>query len=211
MCRMLLTIGKSSDLSPYLDFLYDMANNGKNNPHLDGFGYVLYRKGEIIVKRSVDPIEKEQNLYGNVLLAHARKISSSEKSINNTQPFVSSIMSFAHNGTIKGLGREDRSDSYLFFKMILEGFAKGVTNARQKEFSSINFLITDGNYAAAYREARENLGYFSLFYKTEGDRFTVSTEEMDGKWYEIENRTLVVFRNGNVNEYAVGDVVPQVI
>jgi len=49
--------------------------------------------------------------------------------------------------------------------MILKGFATGITNVRQREFSSINFLITDGNYAAAYREAREETGYFSLFYR----------------------------------------------
>jgi predicted glutamine amidotransferase len=211
MCRMLLTIGKEADLSPYVDFLYEMANSGKNSPHLDGYGYALYTKGELTVKRSIKPIEKEEGIYGKTLLAHARKISSSVKTINNTQPFVSSNISFAHNGTIKKLETKDRSDSYIFFNMILKGFATGITNVRQREFSSINFLITDGNYAAAYREAREEMGYFSLFYRLEGDRFTVSTEAMDGKWYEIENRTLVVFRNGRVSEYSVGDEVPPVI
>lgn len=208
---MLLSIGKNSDLSSYFDFLVHMAKNGLNAPHNDGFGYVLYNKGQISVKRSVDEITPETDLYGSTIIAHARKISSSSKSIINTQPFVNGMISFAHNGTIKGLGDSRRSDSYFYFKKILKSFPEAIENIRQMDFTSINFIITDGIYAAAYREARVDKGYYSLFYKIDEERFTVSTEVMDGKWYEIENQTLVVYRNGKVKEYSARDVVPAVI
>ncbi|MGC8562302.1 MAG: class II glutamine amidotransferase [Thermoplasmata archaeon] len=211
MCRMLLSIGKYSDLTPYMDFLYDMANNGKHAPHLDGFGYVLYSKNEITVHKSIDPIQRVEGVYGNTLLAHARKKSSSGKTLINTQPFLTENVSFAHNGTIKGMGKKGKSDSYYYFKMILKSFPAAVTRIRESDFTSANFLITDGTYAAAYREVRKEPGYYSLFYQLEDERFTVSTEEMSGKWFEVEDKTLVVFRNGRVSEYKADDVVPGVI
>lgn len=211
MCRMFLTIGNYGDLTPYMDFLYDMANEGKHAPHHDGFGYVLYLQNEITAYKSVDPIRKVNGIYGTTLIAHARKKSSSTKSIINTQPFLSDNVSFAHNGTIKGLGKKGRSDSYHYFKMVLKGLPSAITKIREMEFTSMNFIITDGTYGAAYREVRKEPGYYSLFYKIEDDRFTVSTEAMGGKWYEIEDKTLVVYRNGRVNEYKADEVVPGVI
>ncbi|MFG1445942.1 MAG: hypothetical protein AAE975_02060 [Thermoplasmatales archaeon] len=211
MCRMLLSIGKYSDLTRYMDFVYDMANDGKHAPHHDGFGYVVYSKNEITVHKSIDPIRKVEGIYGNTLLAHARKKSSSGKTLINTQPFLAGNVSFAHNGTIKGLGKKGKSDSYYYFKMVLKGFPAAVTTIRESDFTSANFLITDGNYAAAYREARKEPGYYSLFYQLEDERFTVSTEPMNGKWFEVEDRTLVVFRNGRVSEYKADEVVPEVI
>ncbi len=208
---MILSIGKSTDLTPYLDFLNEMARNGYNAPHNDGFGYAIYNKGEVTVKKSIEDIRTERGLFGSTILAHARKISSSSKTINNTQPFVSGMISFAHNGTIREMGDKNRSDSYFYFKKILKSFPAAIENIRKMDFTSINFIITDGNYAAAYREARENKGYYSLFYKLDEDRFTVSTEVMDGKWYEIENQTLVVYRDGRIKEYNSKDVVPSVI
>ena len=211
MCRMFLSIGKSSDLTPYMDFLYDMANEGKHAPHHDGFGYVLYSQNEIATYKSIEPIKKLNGIYGTTLMAHARKKSSSVKSIINTQPFLSDNISFAHNGTIKGLGKKGKSDSYYYFKLILKGFPAAITKIREMNFTSMNFTITDGSYGAAYREVRKEPGYFSLFYKLEEERFTVSTEPMGGKWFEIEDKTLVVYRNGRVNEYKANDVVPEVI
>ncbi|MEM0136181.1 MAG: class II glutamine amidotransferase [Thermoplasmatales archaeon] len=211
MCRMLLSIGKYSDLTQYMDFVYEMANGGKHAPHHDGFGYVLYAKNEITVHKSIDPIKRIDGVYGNTLIAHARKKSSSGLTIINTQPFLSDNISFAHNGTIKGMGKKGKSDSYHFFRMILKGFPAAITRIREADFTSLNFLITNGTYAAAYREVRKEPGYYSLFYQLEDERFTVSTEVMSGKWFEIEDKTLVVFRNGRVNEYKAADVVPGVI
>ncbi len=211
MCRMLLSIGNYSDLTPYMDFVYDMANEGKHAPHHDGFGYTLYSKNEIMVQKSIDPIKKIEKLYGTTLLAHARKKSSSAKTIINTQPFLSDNISFAHNGTIKGMGKKGKSDSYHYFRLLLKGFPAAITRIREMEFTSINFIITDGSYGAAYREVRKEPGYYSLFYRLEDERFTVSTEEMGGRWFEIEDKTLVVFRNGRVVEYKADDVVPEVI
>ncbi len=211
MCRMLLSIGEYSDLTPYMDFVYEMANSGKRSPHHDGFGYVLYTKNEITVHKSTDPIQRVEGVYGNAIMAHARKMSSSTKSIINTQPFISDNISFAHNGTIKGLGKKGKSDSYHYFKLILKGLPAAISGLREMDFTSINFIITDGTYAAAYREAKEDLGYYSLFYQHEGGRFTVSTEAMGGRWFEIENKTLVVYRNDRVTEYRADDVVPGVI
>ncbi|MEM0128238.1 MAG: hypothetical protein QXO03_04035 [Thermoplasmatales archaeon] len=211
MCRMLLTIGKYSDLSPYMDFLEQMANEGKGAPHHDGFGYVLYTRDETIAERSIEPIRKTNNLFGTALIAHARKISSSTKNIVNTQPFTFGNLSFAHNGTITGLGKRGTSDSYNFFKMVIKDLPSAVASVREMKFTSINFIITDGRYAAAYREVRIDPGYHSLFYKVDEDRFTASTEEMNGKWYEVLDKTLVVYRNGIVNEYDAGEIFPSVI
>ncbi len=208
---MLLSIGKFTDLTPYFNFLNEMAQRGIKAPHDDGFGYVIYNKGLVEIKKSVNHIAPEEGLFGSTIIAHARKISSSSKTINNTQPFLNGMISFAHNGTINNLGDKNRSDSYFFFKKIIKNFPEAIVNMRNMDFTSLNFIITDGNYAAAYREAREDRGYHSLFYKIDDDRFTVSTEVMDGKWYEIENQTLVVYRNGRVKEYSSKDVVPSVI
>ncbi|MEM0073553.1 MAG: class II glutamine amidotransferase [Thermoplasmatales archaeon] len=211
MCRMLLTIGKFSDLSPYMDFLVQMADEGKGAPHHDGFGYVLYTKNETIALKSIEPAKKVPDLYGTALIAHARKISSSTKSIVNTQPFTHGDLSFAHNGTIKGLEKRGTSDSFNFFKMIIKDLPSAVSTVRDMKFTSLNFIITDGRYAAAYREVKTEPGYYSLFYKIEEDRFTISTEEMSGKWYEILNKTLIVYRNGRINEYDASDIFPSVI
>lgn len=211
MCRMLLTIGKYSDLTEYMDFLYDMANQGKQAPHSDGFGYVVYSKNEIFAEKSIDPIRKVSGIYGTSLIAHARKKSSSKKTIINTQPFLSDNIAFAHNGTVKGLAKRGKSDSYNFFKQVLKSLPAAISSIREMNFTSINFIITDGSYAAAYREVRKDPGYYSLFYRFEEERFTVSTEVMGGKWFEIEDKTLVVYRNGRVNEYKADDVFPGVI
>ncbi|MGC8645455.1 MAG: class II glutamine amidotransferase [Thermoplasmata archaeon] len=211
MCRMLLTIGRFTDLTPFMDFLEQMANEGKGAPHHDGFGYVLYTSKEIIAERSVEPVRKMSGLYGTTLIAHARKVSSSTKKLVNTQPFTHGNLSFVHNGTIAGLAKDGKSDSYSFFRMVLKDLPSAIATVREMKFTSLNFIITDGQYAAAYREVRKDPGYHSLFYKVDEDRFTVSTEEMSGKWYEIVDRTLVVYRNGRVNEYDARDVFPSVI
>jgi len=211
MCRMLLTIGQFSNLSPYMDFLEQMANEGKGAPHHDGFGYVLYYGSEIKAERSVERARKVADLYGTALMAHARKISSSTKKVVNTQPFTLGNISFVHNGTISGLAKDGRSDSYNFFRMVVKDLPSAIATVRGMNFTSLNFIITDGKYAAAYREVRKDPGYHSLFYKADEDRFTVSTEEMSGKWYEIVDKTLVVYRNGRLSEYDAADVFPSVI
>ncbi len=217
MCRMLLTTGRNSDLSPYLDFVYEMAYRGNKAPHTDGFGYAVYTKNQVYVKKSIPPenaerpVIGENELFGETLIAHARKISSSSKTINNTQPLLRGMMSFAHNGTIKELGNEKSSDSSQYFKMIFKSFPEAIENVRTMSFTSLNFIMTDGSFAVAYREVREDRGYYTLFYRLENDRFTVSTEVMDGKWFEIENQTLVVYRNGHVKEYPTKGTVPHVL
>lgn len=157
MCRLLFVSGSEKNASNELiDALVESARKDPTNgdeSHKDGFGCVLLGKKDGLVDlkyfRSIDPIfesEKEINQlkadlneYENfALLLHARKISSGEKNVINTHPYVYSLQMdshyfFAHNGTLNTSAVKDafkiETDAHLSDSLLFGlGVSKNVKN-----------------------------------------------------------------------------------
>ncbi len=117
---------------------------------------------------------------GEMLVAHIRKRTVGETSLDNTHPFQRGRWIFAHNGTIKDLAwlRDQTSahraseirgqtDSELFFAYLLTALDAASPDGRDKalaaaarearnrgDFGSFNFLLSDGAILYAHRFGR---------------------------------------------------------
>ena len=124
MCRLLFVSGSEKDTAVELiDALISSARvdpTDGDESHKDGFGCMLFGKNDGLVDlkyfRSINPIFESENeinqLKDNLnnyenfaLLLHARKVSSGDKNVINTHPYVYSLQTgvryfFAHNGTL---------------------------------------------------------------------------------------------------------------
>src|SRR5205823_9758205 len=98
------------------------------------------------------------------MLAHLRKQTLGERTIENTHPFVGGGFAFCHNGTVRGLAPAGQSDSRAMFARLLAEMAKGSTpeeaittlahdiEARGRErYTSMTLLLTDGASAWGLR------------------------------------------------------------
>ncbi len=212
MSRIILSLGKMSGLNEYLSHLITMASQGRGGPYKSGIGYGVYFEDQLKVRKVLtDPasLKDKGEIYGTTFIGYAgNEVDfSNEINIVNIQPYTSEMLSFVSDSKIDG----NENSGKLIFNLLLKGFAHAIVNLRQMEFDSLNFILTDGKYAAVYREVRNNWALHSLFYRFEEDRFTVSSEEMHGKWYELDDRTLIIFRDGRVKEYSVREEVPHVL
>ncbi len=121
MCRVLFAVGRGEDMAPLVDAFVKASENdpykaarGKEPYHGDGWGYVLFRNGDVSHYRSVRPVFEEgdavEALKGElkgfaVLMLHSRAASQGDKSLLNVQPFAFSTrrgFSFwlYHNGDL---------------------------------------------------------------------------------------------------------------
>lgn len=84
-----------------------------------------------------------------IFIAHVRKATTGEPSEQNCHPFQYGQWLFAHNGSV------DR-----------DSVSNGLKDALQKvgNYSSLNFLLSDGAGIYAFRNASQNPDYYSLYY-----------------------------------------------
>ena len=77
--------------------------------HTDGWGIVTYQDGRPHIRKKTTAAYQDtafsataEKSYSTAILAHVRKATVGENSIDNTHPFVIGRWTFAHNGTVTG-------------------------------------------------------------------------------------------------------------
>ena len=167
-----------------------------------------------------------------VVIAHFRKAAGAPPGISNTHPFHWRDWVFAHNGTIFGAEASlplnetapyGETDSERFMLWIWErvhatadptaALAALLKKSRETlVFSSLSFLMSDGQTLWAYRdfgdkrlekgetlEDREK--YYTLYTAASGKHALVCSEPLKGvakKWQPLGQRTLAAFTAGKV-------------
>jgi glutamine amidotransferase len=162
------------------------------NKHPDGWGVGWYVDGESVIKK--EPVAAgDSELFraavavveSSIVITHVRKATEGAKTRENCHPFRHTKWLFAHNG---GLNRaqllrqlqgewrerlEGQTDSEVLFRWLLQNVAqegnivlglKRAVQAVPPGFSSLNFLLADGESLYAYRNASRRKEYYSLFY-----------------------------------------------
>jgi len=154
---------------------------GDDPGHPDGWGMVSFRGGSPrYVGRSTMPAYVDASFDSamsslkeidppNIVIAHARKGSEGEISMENTHPLVSEGLVFAHNGTVKEFfpqtshkpkGRTDSerilmllADRYLEQGDLGSALRTLITKELPPyEYSAKIFLVSDGKKLYGYRE-----------------------------------------------------------
>jgi predicted glutamine amidotransferase len=149
----------------------------------------------------------EKSALSSPLIAHLRKASVGKKVVENTHPFTRGKWAFAHNGTIRKLNLRDRTDSEWFFNsLLLEirlcggdpvcAISRQVRAVREVyRYSSITFLMSDGQRLFAYRDCSKNPDYYTVFYAKTRNSFVVCQEKIffdsPDIWQELGNGELL--------------------
>lgn len=83
--------------------------------HADGWGIATYQDGKPVLQKKTTAAFVGQHfsaaaekVYSNTIIAHVRKATVGETSVQNTHPFVSGVWAFAHNGTVTGFDQVRR-------------------------------------------------------------------------------------------------------
>lgn len=77
--------------------------------HTDGWGIAIYQNGRAVVEKQATAAYEDQlfsltaeKSYGQTVVAHVRRATVGQISIENTHPFAHQQWTFAHNGTVTG-------------------------------------------------------------------------------------------------------------
>ncbi len=134
-----------------------------------------------------------QNL---IVLGHLRRASSKARVAQKwSHPFVAEkdgrTWAFQHNGSlVKELPGEERVDSQILFDLLLEtlddgdhaAVAQATKAARERAiteyegFTSLNFMLTDGQALHVYRDFQSNGQYYTLYLDNLGEMTVVVSE-----------------------------------
>src|SRR5438067_10380810 len=144
MCRMLAVVGSRAaavDLAARFQIEASKGRVGATMApgHKDGWGLVyaehandLRYAGRSIEDAARDPaypvaVEalRARAPARTVLLAHVRKQTLGERTLEDTHPFVGGGFAFCHNGTVRGLAPQGQSDSRAMLARLLAEMAKG--------------------------------------------------------------------------------------
>jgi glutamine amidotransferase len=201
MCRFVAVISKEDiDLERYLELLKVQSSEGKRGPHRDGFGFWILSDGGEHYYRTTLPAWEFAGYIpeGHIAFFHARKrgLKGAPVDISNVHPFIKDGYVFMHNGSVK-IKKHPKSigstDSESFFLTLLEkGIEVGLNYIRDNfSFTSLNFVMWDGNKMIIFRLAKIMKNYFTIFMKEESERIIISTEG-DTSWKEIGNGEMVI-------------------
>jgi len=161
----------------------------ESNPH--GWGIAWYENSTPRVfkegwKGGKYSFNRVREVKSRIIISHVRYATHGEKTDVNAHPFIYDRFAFAHNGSVnrkKIISHLDESlvnaiqgetDSEAFFMLIVQSFRSekdiieairnSVDIVRRYEYSSLNFLLSDGTSLYAFRDARRNESYYSLYY-----------------------------------------------
>ena len=205
---------------------------GTEPGHRDGWGILVYDGDtpRYLGRKPADPLSGSDYEYAvegvgrvrpRIILGHLRKASCGSNSIENTQPFVHSQWSFAHNGTIWSLGLRQvgsENDSAAYLRTLLDGLSNSNVeralaatvkrlrsqltshpdNSRQT-YSSLTCLLSDGKWIYALRDFADDSmsDYYTMYYSMMQDGIVFCQEKIiDTAWKEIPNKTLVAYHPG---------------
>lgn len=132
--------------------------------HADGWGIATYQDGRPVLQKKTTAAFEDQNfsaaaekVYSSTIIAHVRKATVGENSLENTHPFVSSSWTFAHNGTLTGFAefrelleaetttelqsqRAGTTDSEQYFLWLLSRLQKADLDGRSNEDGLRRFI-----------------------------------------------------------------------
>jgi len=189
MCRLLgIVANKPVDLEFSLERFKSFASW---NP--DGWGIGWYDgKVPNIFKQGISAVDRESKLpvlskevKSNIIIAHIRKGTGAEPSERNSHPFKHKNWIFAHNGQVDGdylktlLNLEHKqalqgeTDSEIYFHWLLQcteeehnivkGIRKAIKKVSERDYSGLNFLLSDGLSLYAFRYTSKWESYYSLY------------------------------------------------
>jgi predicted glutamine amidotransferase len=232
MCRMVGVVFQDEFPIQTLRDLQHIAEVGRvpneeKVGHEDGWGIASFMSGSPrLIGKSIRPIHMDpsfdsailsiQSIFApNVLIAHARAASRGTVSIENTHPFMTEDLIFAHNGTIYDFNPvtkrnpKGQTDSERLLMLLserkdelgsLESALKAVVtkDLRSYRFSAAVILVSDGKSLYGYRGYTEpkNEWYYKL-----------KLAKCDGAlmlYQEVVNETS---RLGEVSELKNGELV----
>ncbi|MFO7881167.1 MAG: class II glutamine amidotransferase [Kosmotogaceae bacterium] len=219
MCRMMVIKSKETmEIKDYFYSLSKMARTGKNNPHGDGYGYILSTSDFVECKKETTPIW-EGNFSSTkccFALIHARKASPGYKvNIRHVHPFLCDMngktFAFMHNGTIYGTKEnENIIDSQYYFSIVIEylnSYLPGEALKKaaleiedQYKYTSLTSVLTDLNRVWALKHNNfEKDSYYNLFFNDNGNTQIISSEPIENyasftiHSRELENKELIEF------------------
>lgn len=162
----------------------------KRNP--DGWGIGWYENGKPKVLKEAFSNNKEydfdkvKTIKSRIIISHVRLATRGSKNYENTHPFVYENFIFAHNGSVdrenilthlkpefkEKIKGETDSEAYFMLimqfmsetKNIIDSIQKAVKIVKESTYSGLNFIMTDGNSLYAFRDAKLNEDYYSLYY-----------------------------------------------
>jgi predicted glutamine amidotransferase len=196
------------------------VRRGAKLGHRDGWGVVLYDgsmprylarepTSALADPKYLEVSEELAKIDKGILLAHLRKVIKGRPFVENTHPFIHGKWTFAHNGTISGVSAlnlpvQGTTDSEKFFRLLTnrlkrdssfqDALAWSVSFMRRNfKYSSLNFVLSDGNVLYAFRDCNEAEDYYAMLYKRDKKAVTVSQEPLDkDNWKAIPNRNLAI-------------------
>lgn len=200
-----------------------VVEEGTKPGHMAGWGIVLFRNGypEYLGREPGDAVKDplynevcttiEESSPSGILMAHLRRASVGAVNKSNTHPFIYRNWALAHNGTIEEFNHpirhslEGTTDSERMFKLVMEQIEDGlrveeavhrtVRLIRERyKFTSLIFMMSDGESVYAYREQRVEPEYYTFYYTRIADGTTIFSQEptWNAEWQSIPNGTLVV-------------------
>ena len=152
----------------------------------DGFKWDLYKEPQSL-HESNEAKRRIKNIRGIIIISHVRRASQGEVKKENTHPWLYKDYVFAHNGdanrekllnllseNYKDL--EGETDSEVLFHLIvqeaensgefIEGVRRAIAriNSNHIDYSSLNFVASDGRKLYALRYAKRYFDYYTLYY-----------------------------------------------
>jgi len=156
-------------------------------------------------------IQKAEKSKTKVIVGHFRKSADGVTDISRVHPFHHRDWVLAHDGALskpdlfqlsdtapQGQTDSERLLHWLLERMIPEeDYTTALVAALQElrpmmEYTSLTFLLTDGQQLWAYREAKEKQ---TLFWKKSGDKHVLCSEPLgaSSEWKDVMQKTLLVF------------------
>ncbi len=159
--------------------------------HPNGWGIGWYEAGNPLVKKEKISATRSgtfptvaARVRSHIALSHVRKATCGGVATHNCHPFRYRQWLFAHNGSVD---RDDllsrllpgrrallrgQTDSEVYFHWILQNCAQrrsvlaGLRQALRvmKNYTALNFLLTDGSTLYAYRNAARAVDHYSLYF-----------------------------------------------
>ena len=230
MCRMLGVVFRGDFPADVLGSLKALSKigrvPGRESPgHIDGWGIATFNNGSpVYLGRSTRPAFVDTDYdYAtdaatrigppNILIGHVRAASQGSVAVENTHPFVVDNLVFAHNGTVKGLSKDNRgravgqTDSELVAilladrmrekKSLVAAMKSVITeNIDNLESTASILLASDGKTLVGFRDYSDPglAWYYSLKVAECADSVVVFQEievGCEGESSEVRKRELI--------------------
>lgn len=226
MCRMMAVASVGPLDGAMLRRFRRLADEGLVSPrskpgHGDGWGMTMFRRGkwDYLGREPLSAMDPSSGYEGachiaeearsaGIVMVHLRKASKGSICAANSHPFVRGRWCLAHNGTILGYAKRDRTDSETLFLEIVGDLERGIPAdralagavdrvTRSHGYTSVTLLFSDGASVYGVRKVKDRRRepFYTLMVARDAGRVVVAQEptwEMD--WTELRNGEMVHLR-----------------